>query len=158
MGFLDNLFKRETRKIISGVVDSVIDNVTDSISDSIRSGNSSDDCNDDEDCCRNRAVVCRRIESVAAEEWGNLELRKNVSCSILNAEACSRDYTYGLFRDGAPVAMINVLDGDDDYRRKKVLSSAKACRDNGVGYAHFMLKLPNRKTYISKRFKEIIPE
>lgn len=180
MGFLDNLLKKETRKIISGVVDSVFDNVADNISESIRSGNSSESrggvntgtsktgnsdsrCNegaigDDDDCCYNEKIVCSRIESVAAEDWGSLELRKNVSCSILNAEAGSIDYTYGLFRDGAPVAMINVLPGVDDYRRKSVLLSAKACRENGVGYVHFMLKLPNRKTYIAQKLKEIIPE
>lgn len=180
MGFLDNLFKKETRKIISGVVDSVFDNVADSINDSIRSNNSSENrsetntgtsktsypssrrsegtTGDDDDCGYDEKIVCSRIEKVAAEDWGSLELRKNVSCSILNAEAGSCDYTYGLFRDGVPVAMINILPGVDDYRRKNVLLSAKACRENGVGYAHFMLKLPNRKTYIAQKLKEIIPE
>ncbi len=36
MGFLDNLLKREARKIVSGVLDEVVDTVTDNIKDSIR--------------------------------------------------------------------------------------------------------------------------
>lgn len=178
MGFLDQLLKKETRKIISNVVDSVVDNVSDSISSSIKnagsssghggtsSGSKTETCDsrqksvydDEEDCYYDEDIVRRRIKAVAAEDWGNLELRENISCGILNAETGSCDYSYGLFRDGAPVAMINVLPYDDDYRRKSVLLSAKACRENGVGYVHFLLKMPNRKSYIAQKLKEIIPE
>lgn len=179
MGFLDNLLKKETRRIISNVVDSVVDNVTDSISDSIKNAGSSSGhsgvssvskaaasgsqhesgyTEDEADCCYDEDIVRRRIEAVAAEDWGGLELRENISCGILNAETGSCDYTYGLFRDGTPVAMINVLPHDDDYRRKGVLLSAKACQKNGVGYVHFLLKMPNRKSYIAQKLREIIPE
>lgn len=158
MGFLDNLLRKETRKIISGNSSESRGVINTGTSKAGSSDYREGAIVDDDDCCYNEKIVCSRIESVAAEDWGSLELRKNVSCSILNAEAGSIDYTYGLFRDGAPVAMINVLPGVDDYRRKSVLLSAKACRENGVGYVHFMLKLPNRKTYIAQKLREIIPE
>jgi len=44
MGFLDNLFNKEARKIITNVVDSVVDNVTDTIKESMGTAQPSASC------------------------------------------------------------------------------------------------------------------
>lgn len=166
MGFFDSLLKKETRKIIASVVDSVVDNVADNLGDAVKG---TADVNssavntqkaavdaDEKDCRCNKNVIRQRIEKIAAEEYGDLELRKNISASELNAEAGAYDYTYGLYRNGAPVAMLIILDGRDEYRCKAVRLSREACRNSNIGYVHFLAHMPNRKSYISAKLKEII--
>ncbi len=170
MGFFDNLLKKETRKIIASVVDSVVDNVADNLGDAIK-GTADDtaDVNssavntqkaavdtDEEDCRCNKNVIRQRIEKIAADEYSDLELRKNISASELSAEAGAYDYTYGFYRNGVPVAMLLILSGRDEYRCKAVRLSREACRNSNVGYVHFLAHMPNRKSYISAKLKEII--
>ncbi|MCM1193162.1 MAG: hypothetical protein NC123_04265 [Butyrivibrio sp.] len=180
MGFLDNLLKKETRKIISGAVDSVVDNVMDNIKGAIRGSNSSaeakaspnvsikvngrtimehgreNETGDDADCCFDENVVGRRIEMIAAEDWPGYELRRNIPATELGADEQARSFDYGLYLDGQPKVMIMLLD-HYQYRSWYVQRSHIACRNQGVGSFHLLMHLPNRKTYIAERVKAVMP-
>lgn len=178
MGFLDRLLKKEARKLVSGVLDEVIDNVTDNIRDSMRenrngstttvntaynstntaSQSDSTDDGPDEDCYGSVAVVEERIRNVVSEEWGDkIEIRKNISTSVMGAEAGALDsYTHGLYCDGAPVAMINVFEDSNLYCKKRTRLAREACERNNVGYVHFLMRLPNRTSYIREQLKKIV--
>ena len=161
MGFLDNLLKREARKIIANVVDNVVDNALDSINGSAKSTSSVKSTTvatpsnpDEDDCCYEQAVVCDRIERIAASEWSGYELRKNISASELGADNNARDYSYGLYLNGVPKAMIIIIDIPSHYKKKDVLLAHEACERQGIFCMNLLLHLPNRYSYISKRLSD----
>ncbi len=167
MGFLDNLLKNGTRKIISNVVDSVADNIKSSIrgSDSDSSEpvgpafpgrQCENDTGDDEDCCYDKDIVCQRIEMIAAEDWPSYELRRNIPAADLGADEKAHGFDYGLYLDGQPKVMIMILN-QHQYRNQNVIRAHSACKEKGVGSFHLLLHLPNRKTYIAERIKAVMP-
>ncbi len=164
MGFLDNLLKREARKIISNVVDNVVDTALDSLNSSMKPTNSSaparsavtTDINnpDEEDCGYEESVVCDRIERIAASEWNGYELRKNIPAAALGADSNARDYSYGLYLNGVPKAMIIIIDIPSHYKKKDVLLAHEACERQHVFCMNLLLHLPNRYSYISKQLSD----
>lgn len=172
MGFLDNLLKREARKIISGVMDNVVDNVMDNINESMNSNKSTATIStastgttstspavasedpDEEDCCFDEKVVGERVAKVFCEEWKGYQLRKYIPATELGGSEEARDYTYGIFLDGEPKAMIMVIDVPSHYKKKDVLLAHEACKNRGVYCMNLMLHLPNRRSYISKQLRD----
>lgn len=130
MGFLERLLKKETRKVISNV------------EDSFDGGES---------------VLRERIEKIVAEEWADYELKREVPSSVMAAPAGARAaYSYGIYKDNSPKAMIMILSGNNDYRRKEVRLARMACEDKQVAYMNFMSYMANRPEYISERLKKEI--
>lgn len=172
MGFLDNLLKKETRRIISGVVDSVVDEVKDSIlgndaevnagtGNSAARNNISDrhrenETGDDSDCCWDKEVVQKRIEMIAAQDWPSYELRRNISAAELGGDANAHGFDYGLYLDGQPKVMIMILE-QYQYRNKSVQEAHAVCRSRNIGSFHLLMYLPNRRTYIEDRIKAVMP-
>ena len=180
MGFLDNLLKKETRKIISGVVNSAVDNVVGNVKSAIRGDdpsteaksspnvsvkindhtivakNRENETGDDEDCCYNENVVRQRIEMIAAEDWPGYELRRDISATELGADERAHGFDYGLYLNGQPKVMIMLLD-HYQYRSQYVQRAHAACKNQGVGSFNLLLHLPNRKTYIAKRVQAVMP-
>lgn len=132
MGFLDKLLNRETKEMPKMSAD-------------------------EEDCCFDAVVVEDRIKKILEENWGGCELRKHVSADEISAGNIEWTYSYGVYRDGQAVTMINILDNPNDYKRKIVLQSKEACMEQGIGYVHFLLHLPNRGSYILERLREEMP-
>lgn len=174
MGFLDNLFKKETRKIISGVVDSVVDNVKDSIRNdrgttvtnntaaSAPAYNKNgkpreNETGDDENCYSDMNVIRRRIEMAAAEDWPSYELRRDIPATEFGAGENDHGFDYGLYLDGQPKLMIMILK-PSQYRNQSVHNAHAACKSRGVGSFHLLNHLPNRKTYIAERMKAAMPQ
>lgn len=160
MGFLDSLLKRETRKIISSVVDNVVDGVTDKIRNGQNSGGTagvktvSGVVDPEEDCYGEVAVIRARVEKVFSEEWSGYEVRRDIPAAEMGAPEGSRAYSYGLYLEGQPKAMVMLLDGGADYKRKNVVMSHKACEQKGVFCMNLLRHMPNRRSYISQRLKE----
>ncbi len=180
MGFLDNLLKNKTRKIISNMVDSVVDNVIDSVKGAIQ-GNDAEtetvptpnvsvknggqtvtqkdrenETGDDAHCEGCQSTVCRRIEMVAAENWPGFELRRNISAMELGAGKKAHSFDYGLYLNGQPKVMIMILK-QHQYRSENVLQAHEACKRNGIGSFHLLMHLPNRKTYTAERVRAVMP-
>ena len=158
MGFLDRLLKKEARKLVAGVLDEVVDNITDSVREQNNSSTTVRKADDSEsDCYGTKAVVEQRIRNVVSEEWGDrIEIRKNIKASEMCAQAGALDYTYGLYYNGAPVAMIVLLSPPNDYWNKRTRLAREACEYNRVGYVHFIMRLPNRTSYIREQLKKIV--
>lgn len=180
MGFLDNLLKSKTRKIISDVMDSVVDNVVDSVKGAIQGNNTADEAKsapnvsvkinnhtiieknrenetgDDAHCEGSESTVRRRIEMAAAENWPGYELRRNISAAEIGADKKARSFDYGLYLDGQPKVMIMILK-QYQYRCESVQRAHEACKRNGIGSFHLLMHLPNRKTYIAERVKAVMP-
>lgn len=165
MGFLDKLLKSKARELVSNVVGDAVDDVINHLS------NSDDTCTgtnttttssvrtttintDEKNCCYDKNLVCARIEDIAATEWPGYELRTNIPAYDLGAEVGSRDYTYGLYLDDAPKAMIIILDDPSHYRKKDTLLAHEACQVKGIFCMNLMLHLPNRRSYISERLRQ----
>lgn len=130
MGFFDRLFKSKDPQTSSSAANA-----------------------DEKDCRYNKSIVCARIEDIVATEWPGYELRMNIPAYDLGAEVGARDYTYGLYLDGEPKAMIIILEDPSHYRRKDTLLSHEACQVKGVFCMNLMLHLPNRRSYISERLR-----
>lgn len=178
MGFLDNLLKRETRKIISGVVDSVVDNVMDDVKSSIQNNSKTSatdkssaaaavhekaarvresEVGDDEDCYEKVETIRHRIEMVAAQDWPSYELRRDIPAETFGGTSRDHGFDYGLYLDGQPKLMIMILD-QYQHRNKSVQNAHAACKRQGVASFHLLRHLPNRKTYIAERMKALMPQ
>lgn len=149
MGFLDNLLKREARKVISAAVDS---GVSELLGNAKTAGSK-----EREKECGGEAGLRSRLEAVFTEEWGSYEVRRQVPADTFGAPEGARAYSYGLYKEGQPKAMFMVLNNKNHYRSKGVLEAQSACLKSGVVYMNFMSYLPNRREYISERLRKNIP-
>ncbi len=170
MGFLSDLLKREARKVISNVVSNVADGVIDTFGNTEEkseqaargtvaqhtksSAGTVSTSPDEEHCGGEESIVNERIEKIAAEEWVGYELRKNIPASEMGAAAGARDYSYGLYLNGVPKAMILVMWDPTGYRKKNTRLSHEACQAKGVYCMNLMLHLPNRRSYISEQLRK----
>ena len=164
MGFLDNLIRKTVSNAVDKAVDSVVDNIkeksgffpgTANTRSSAVSSQAQDP--DEEHCGYDEALIRARVEKVFAEEWSGYEVRQNVWAYEMGAEEGSHDYSYGLYLDGQPKAMVMVLEYSDDYRRKSVRLAHEACEKKGVFCMNLLPHMPNRRSYISKRLKDNVP-
>lgn len=171
MGFLDNLLRREVRKVISNAVDTVVDDTLknafgkDGESSVANAGGSTSGSSPEKENreatkltnCSGEELLRRRIEEIAASDWSDYELRKQVPSSEVNApEGAEPFFEYGFYRGGALVAVIKILNDNNAYCRKSVRLAQAACRGQNVKYMNFMSYMMNRPEYIAKRFAENI--
>ena len=143
MGFLDNLLKKEAKKFVSGVVNKAVDNVV--------NGNGSGNVK-----LAGEAGLRARLEQVFANEYSAYELRQNIPSTEMGAEYGSVDYSYGLYKDGAAVAFVNVIGNRNDYSKKRFRMAKQAAENNNVAHMNFFSHLPNETSYISERLKREI--
>lgn len=173
MGFLDNLLRREVRRVVNSAVDTAVDSVmntvlgkngqyegngSSAVADSVTGGG--DTAAENKKATRQannsgERLLRQRIEETAARELPQYELRQKISSSQVNAPKGAEPYfDYGFYRDGLLVAVINILDDNNAYRRTSVRLAQRACRDQQVAYMNFMSYMMNRPEYISQRLKK----
>lgn len=157
MGFFDNLLKNAVNKSVSDVLTKAINIVSDSIS----STDQTSAAHPSKTKMRGTEVVVRaRIEEIIARDFPSLELRRDVPAYEIYAyaEDGAQNYTYGLYLDGQPKAMIMLLDEDNHnlYRSSKITKAKRACENACIPYMNFMLYMSNRPEYITERFKNTI--
>lgn len=145
MGFFDSLFKKEARKLVSNMVDKAVDNVSDKITGKDRGTK-----------LVGMAGLKARLEQVVANDYPTYELRKNVPASEMFAESGAIDYSYGIYKDGVAVALINVIDNRNEYSRKCNRLAKEAAQFRGVPHMNFFSHLPNETSYISERLRKEI--
>lgn len=169
MGFLDRLLKSEARRLVSSVVSNAVDDVINNLSNgrdndtgstayqtdttTVRTTAATPNA-DEEDCCYDKNIVCARIEDVVATEWSGYTLRTDIQAYEMGAADGARDYTYGLYLDGMPKAMIIVLEDPAHYRKKDTRLAHEACQAKGVFCMNLMLHLPNRRSYIAEQLRK----
>ena len=148
MGFLDSLLKRDSRKFVSDIVDKAVDNAASTVSNKI-----SDTVQEKTGFGKN-ANVYDKIKQVVATEFTDCELRENVSATEMGAERGAASYTYGIYRNGAPVIMINVFVDRNAYSLKRYRLAKEAAEFSGVAHLNFFSHLPNEVSYITARLRE----
>ena len=171
MGFLNQLFGKEVRKVISDVVDTVVD---DALKNAFgKTGNQSGagsgtvqsetDVEEENLAATGREessgeeLLGKRIEEIAARDLPGFELRKQVPSSEVDApEGAESYFEYGFYRDGKLVAVVKFLWDNNAYCRKSVRLAQQACRDKQVTYLNFMSYMTNRPEYIAERLKKNI--
>lgn len=147
MGFLDSLLKREARKFVSDIVDKAVDNAASTVSDKVSN------TVQEKTGFGKSANVYDKIKQVVATEFSDCELRENVSATEMGAEAGAASYTYGIYRNGAPVVMINVFTDRNAYRLKRYRLAKEAAEYNRVAHLNFFSHLPNEVSYITERLR-----
>lgn len=164
MGLMDMIKRRAMNAVANAVGDAVGDVVEGALDQVIPSKKGqrvssrsvSHSANKDDARESGEKVLRTRLEQIIADEWSGYELRKNVPASEMNAESRARTYSYGIYQDGIPKAMIMILDDRNLYKKREVLQAQRACGEMRVAYMNFMTYLPNREDYISERLKEKI--
>ena len=107
--------------------------------------------------CSGERLLRQRIEEAAACEIPEYELRRQISNSEVDAPAGAKPYfSYGFYRDGALVAVIQILTDNNAYCRRSVRLAQKACEDRQVAYMNFMSYMTNRPEYIAERLVKTI--
>ncbi len=151
MGFWGKLFKRADDRN-SGRSKSGADLRT---ADSYRAERQSDTFQREE--VEGEEGLRERLESVVAEEWPGYELRKNVPSSEMGAQKeAKKYYSYGIYHNGIPVAMIMLIENNNGYRLKGVRLAREACGERRVPYMNFMTYMSNHREYISERLRKNI--
>ncbi len=150
MGFLQNLLKKEAKKMLSNVINTAKDEVVRTINSDPEANSAA---NSDEDFCESEKELGKRIAKIVTEEWPGYELRKDIPAGEMDAAFGARKYSYGLYKDGAPKAMILVLDGRSQYCRKDTRLAHEACKEKGVFCMNLMMHLPNRRSYIAEQLR-----
>ncbi len=172
MGFLENLFRKEVRKVISSAVDTVVDDTLKNVfgkdgensavqaADGGMSGKGIEKENRaaaKQSGCSGERLLRQRIEEIAARDWPTYELRRQVPCSQVGApEGAESFFDYGFYQGGALVAVIKILKDNNAYCRKSVRLAQQACQDRQIVYMNFMSYMANRPEYIAERFRENI--
>lgn len=159
MGFFSDLIKRETKKIMSDVVDNAIGDtfkkpISETSTPADMNGRGSSDSPKRRESGESKLRA--RLEQILADEWADYEIKKQVPPSELGEHSKAKAYSYGIYRYGQPRAMIMILTDRNQYRRKEVLLAKEACERNGIPYMNFMSHLPNTSEYISNHLKENI--
>ncbi len=141
MGFLDKLLKRKADMQVSS---------------GGGMGRSFEVSEDEESCYGDTDLIEKRIRKVLTENFGGYELRKDVDAASVGMSGSTWTYSYGIFKDGMVVGMVNILSNPNDYKKKIVLQSKQACADQRIGYVHFLSHLPNRYSYIENQIKKVL--
>ena len=101
-------------------------------------------------------ILCQRLEEVFKTEYPDCEFRTNISASEIEITTIATDYSYGLYRNGTPIAFINVIKNRNDYRRLKYREAKAIAIRHGIPHMNFFTHLPNEVEYISQRLKNEI--
>lgn len=155
MGFLSKILKKEAGKLVSEAIDSVVDTVKETVNDNgdVRvSGGSSRNI----EMLWGEEGLRERLKDVLKREWAEYDIRENIPAEEMNAQKGARAYSYGIYQDGQPKAMLMVLSDTDhcEYKRKDIRLAKQACEAKGVPYMNFIGHLPNTTEYISTRLRE----
>lgn len=148
MGFFENLFKKEAKKFVSGMVDKAVSNATATASDKVTNAVK------EKTGFGKNANVFDKIKSVVASEFPECELRENVNASELGGESGAASYTYGIYRNSSPVIVINVFVDRNAYRLKRYRLAREAAEFSGVKHLSFFSHLPNEVSYITQRLRD----
>ena len=96
-------------------------------------------------------VLRQRLEEVFATEYIDCEVRRDIPVSELYPEPNAVNYSYGLYRNGTPIALFNVITERNQYRKKSYRLSKQIAEERGIPHMNFFIQLPNEVSYISER-------
>ena len=101
----------------------------------------------------NKDNLINNLEDVL-NQFSDYEVRTEIPASEFNAPAGAKSYSYGLYYNGYPKALVMVLDDRNHYRKKEVILARETAEQHGIPYMNFMPHLPNEKDYIYERINK----
>ena len=162
MGFFGNLIRNQVGKMVSNAVDDALDRTVGSaIRDKLGQNGHEGTQNFSSSTSSSKSMkvkpgkgsgekeLRRRLEEVFAEEFMGYEVRKDLQAGINGA----KNYSYGLYLNGMPRAMIMVCNNGVHHSIKSERLAEQASLSYGVPYMNFFAHLPNEKAYIVERLK-----
>ena len=99
--------------------------------------------------------VRKEIEDIVAECFPQYELRRNVSPITIGGQGKFLDYSYGLYRDGAPRLFIMIVDKKTCSHRIYRWSKEEAAR-RGITMINFVEHFPNKYDYVKNRLAQYL--
>lgn len=163
MGFLGNILRNQVEKMVSNAVDDVVDNTVGSAIRNVFGQNGKEGTQNFSDSSNTsktqksksssgEKLLKSRLEEVFAEEFPGYEVRKDLQAGVTGA----KNYSYGLYLNGMPRAMIMVCNNGVHHAVRGERLAEQASKSYGVPYMNFFAHLPNEKEYIANRLKENI--
>ncbi len=101
------------------------------------------------------ADVRKEIEDIVAECFPQYELRRNVSPTTIGGQGRFLDYSYGLYRDGAPRLFIMIVDKKTCSHRIYRWSKEEAAK-RGITMINFVEHFPNKYYYVKNRLAQYL--
>lgn len=138
MGFFDKLIKDNAKQLVSNTIDGGLNNIKNS-----KKHNDKDS-------------IHKKLTTLFEEEFSEYEIRKDIPAQEFFAQDGAQNYTYGMYLNGEPKAMIMIIDGNNDYRRASVVKARTACADMHIPYMNFMSYMANHYDYVSERLHESV--
>lgn len=94
------------------------------------------------------------MESILSTEFSDYEIRREVPAASLGA-VNARSYSYGMYRNGAPVVMIMITEHNKEQNR--AFQGAKAaCAQSNVKFLNFFTHMPNDRGYVVNRIRQAL--
>ena len=162
MGLLESILKRQVRRIVNNAIDEAVDNTVGAALRDAFGQNGKEGTQNFSDSARSAAkrngaasgekLLRQRLEEVFAEEFAGYEVHKDLQAGVNGA----KNYSYGLYLNGMPRAMIMVCNNGVHHSIKSERLAEQASLSYGVPYMNFFAHVPNEKEYIANRLKENI--
>ena len=101
-------------------------------------------------------VLRQRLEEVFITDYSECDVRRDISALEIYNEPDAVNYDYGLYLEGKPIALFNVIPYRNVYRKKSYRLAKQIAEERGIPHMHFFAHLPNEVSYISERLRENI--
>ncbi len=96
-----------------------------------------------------------RMNEILSSEFSGFEVRKEIPSTDYGAAVGSRNYSYGLFRNGSPVLFILLTEHNRDNNR--AFRGAKEASDrSGIPVMNFYTHMENEHQYVTNRIRQAV--
>ena len=101
-------------------------------------------------------ILRQRLEEVFVTDYSECDVRRDISALEIYNEPDAVNYDYGLYLEGKPIALFNVIPYRNVYRKKSYRLAKQIAEERGIPHMNFFAHLPNEVSYISERLRENI--
>lgn len=101
-------------------------------------------------------ILRQRLEEVFITDYSECDVRRDISALEIYNEPDAVNYDYGLYLEGKPIALFNVISYRNVYRKKSYRLAKQIAEERGIPHMNFFAHLPNEVSYISERLRENI--
>lgn len=101
-------------------------------------------------------ILRQRLEEVFITDYSDCDVRRDISALEIYNESDAVNYDYGLYLEGKPIALFNVIPYRNVYRKKSYRLAKQIAEERDIPHMNFFAHLPNEVSYISERLRENI--
>ena len=153
MGLFDKIAKKLTSSAIENIVKTVTDNVNQAVGNNKDETPASDVQTAPVRSTVEKADVKAYFAEILASEFGQYQIRENVSLSEFGAQG--RPYDFGLLQNGQFAAVV-VLAGHNKTRNHPYWNSEKKAQELNIPFINFYTHMPNERGFVINRINRLI--